>query len=227
MAKAVSSGMPKLRIEEAAARRQAEIDSGREVIVGVNKFPVPADLKKDQQVEVLQIDNSQVLQEQVARLDQIRQSRDENRCRQALDKLAQLARKIKAEENQSASDASANDENLLALAVEAVRARASVGEVTWALEESWGRFQPNLKLVSGAYAESFSENNQEEEKEISAVRGQIAKFTERAGRPPRILVAKLGQDGHDRGQKVVASAFAELPLHTKRMKTEEQKYEAV
>eukprot|EP00730_Choanoeca_flexa_P007528 TRINITY_DN12347_c1_g10_i2.p1 TRINITY_DN12347_c1_g10~~TRINITY_DN12347_c1_g10_i2.p1 ORF type:complete len:725 (+),score=219.02 TRINITY_DN12347_c1_g10_i2:54-2228(+) len=186
MAKAVDSGMPKLRIEESAAKKQARIDSGAEVIVGVNKYQ----LENDEGVDVLAIDNAEVLRKQVAKLKSLRETRDEAQVQAALKKL---------------EEAAAGEANLMALAIEASRARCTVGEISDALEKVWGRHTPSTQTVSGAYVTEFGEAD-----EIKTVMAAVNGFAEEEGRRPRILVAKMGQDGHDRGQKVIATGFADL-----------------
>jgi len=186
MAKAVASGMPKLRIEESAARKQARIDSNNEVIVGVNKYQV----QDAESVEVLAIDNAEVLRKQVDKIKTLRATRDQSKTDAALAALEAGA---------------TNGENLLALAIDAARARATVGEISSALEKVWGRHQPSTQTVSGAYAAEFGETD-----ELKNVMDEVSKFAEDEGRRPRILVAKMGQDGHDRGQKVIATGFADL-----------------
>ncbi len=186
MTKAVEAGMPKMRIEEASARRQARIDRGEEVIVGVNKFQ-PKDATT---VEVLDIDNDVVRESQVARLDRIRKSRDEARCVAALKALG---------------EASARTGNLLALSIEATRARATVGEISSALEGSMARYQATVRSISGVYAGEW-----EGDGGLDRIRTDIAAFAEEEGRRPRLMVVKMGQDGHDRGAKVIATAFADL-----------------
>jgi len=187
MTKAIESGMPKLRIEESAAKKQAAIDSGRDVIVGVNKYK----LAKEDPIETLDVDNAAVREGQIARLKKMRNSRDEAACRQALDTLTAAC-----ESGQS---------NLLDLSVKAARARASVGEISDAMEKVFGRHRAEIKLVSGAYA-SVVENDSD----FSALKRRIDAFSAKEGRRPRILIAKMGQDGHDRGAKVVASAYADV-----------------
>ncbi len=187
MTKAIESGMPKLRIEEAAARRQARIDRGEDVIVGVNKYK----LDEEPTVDIRAIDNTAVRKAQVERLERIRRERDAKKVEQSLNALTEAAE--------------SGAGNLLALAVEAARARASVGEISEALEKVWGRYHAQIRSIAGVYGSQFSgdESWQELEKEIEA-------FLESHGRRPRMLVAKVGQDGHDRGAKVIASAFADL-----------------
>jgi len=188
MAKAIEAGVPKLRIEEAAARTQARIDSGRQTVVGVNRY-VP---DKEPEIELLRVDNSAVLAAQVARLKQLRNERDDASCRAALAALTAGAR--------------AGSGNLLALTIDAARARASVGEMSKALEAAFGRFQPEARVATGVYGAEAGETDEA----LRNVRASIARFTGDDGRAPSILVAKIGQDGHDRGQKVIASAFADL-----------------
>jgi len=187
MTKAVEAGMPKLRIEEAAARRQARVDRGEEVIVGVNKFQA----KDATTVEVLDIDNDVVRESQVARLANIRKSRDEAKCVAALKALGEAARN--------------GTGNLLALAIEATRARATVGEISSALEGVYGRYQATIRSISGVYAGEW-----EGDGGLERIRTDIASFAEEEGRRPRLMVVKMGQDGHDRGAKVIATAFADL-----------------
>ncbi|MET0046595.1 MAG: methylmalonyl-CoA mutase [Sedimenticola sp.] len=187
MTKAVESGMPKLRIEEAAALRQARIDRGEEVIVGVNKYQ----LEEEPEVEVLDIDNTAVRESQVARLVEVRSSRDDSACRQALDALTRAAQ-----------DGSGN---LLALAVDAARARATVGEISDALEKEYGRHKAVTRSVAGVYGSAY-----EGDEMFGEIKQQIEAFAEQEGRRPRMLVVKMGQDGHDRGAKVIATAYADL-----------------
>ncbi len=187
MTKAVEVGMPKMRIEEASARRQARIDRGEEVIVGVNKFQ-PKDATT---VEVLDIDNDVVRESQVIRLNNIRKTRDEPRCVAALKALGDAAR-----------DGAGN---LLGLAIEATRARATVGEISSALEGVYGRYQATVRSISGVYAGEW-----EGDQGLDRIRTDIAAFAEEEGRRPRLMVVKMGQDGHDRGAKVIATAFADL-----------------
>ncbi len=187
MTKAVDSGMPKLLIEEAAARRQAAIDRGEEVIVGVNKYKV----EQPEQVDVLDIDNTAVREAQIARLKQIRATRDEAKCRAALDALTKAA----AEKSG----------NLLGLAVDATRARATIGEISDALETVFSRHVAQIRSVSGVYGAAY-----EGDEGFKAIQKDIDAFAEEEGRRPRILVVKMGQDGHDRGAKVIATSFADI-----------------
>ena len=187
MTKAVESGMPKLRIEEAAARRQARIDRGEEVIVGVNRYR--PEEKTD--VDVLDIDNTQVREAQVLRLKQIRAARDEQRCRAALDALAEAA--------------ASGEGNLLELSVAAARARATVGEISDSLERVFTRHRAVVRSISGVYGSAYAGDEG-----FKRVQCQVETFAQEEGRRPRLLVVKLGQDGHDRGAKVIATAFADL-----------------
>ena len=186
MTKAVASGMPKLRIEEAAATRQAMIDKGDEVIVGVNKFR----LEQEDEIDILDIDNAAVRDNQIKRLEQIRATRDEAACQAALTALEEAAR---------------SDGNLLAAAVEAARARASVGEISTAMENVFGRHRAEVRTLSGVYGSAY-----EGDDDFAAIQKSVETFAEEEGRRPRILVVKMGQDGHDRGAKVIATAFADI-----------------
>jgi methylmalonyl-CoA mutase len=187
MTRAVESGWAKLRIEASAAEKQARIDSGLDVIVGVNKFKLDA----QDPVDILEIDNVAVRENQIARLEKVRKSRDGAKVAAALAALTAAAKEGKG--------------NLLALTIEAVRLRATVGEVSDALERVWGRHRANSQEVSGVYAGAY-----DSKEDWTKLQGDIAAFAERYGRRPRVMIAKLGQDGHDRGAKVVASAFADL-----------------
>ncbi|NYJ04672.1 methylmalonyl-CoA mutase [Petropleomorpha daqingensis] len=196
MAQAIDDGIPKLRIEEAAARTQARIDSGRQPVIGVNKYRVDA----DEAVEVLRVDNAQVLAEQKAKLEELRSSRDAAAVEEALRRLTDAARAA-AEGRRDSSP----DSNLLKLAVDAARAHATVGEISDALEEVYGRHAAQVRTISGVYRDEAGTSQP-----VDAARRLAAEFEEAEGRRPRILVAKMGQDGHDRGQKVIATAFADL-----------------
>jgi methylmalonyl-CoA mutase len=187
MTKAVESGMPKLRIEESAARRQARIDRGEEVIVGVNKYKSDTPDK----VDILDIDNTKVREQQVARLQQIRRTRDPKRLQAALDALTEAAKSGKG--------------NLLGLAIEATRARATVGEISDALEKVFTRHRATIRSVSGVYGALY-----EGDEGYRRIQREIESFARSEGRRPRMLVVKLGQDGHDRGAKVIATAFADI-----------------
>ena len=186
MTKAVDAGLPKLRIEEAAARRQARVDKGEDVIVGVNRFQ-PETVEP---VEVRDIDNAQVRAQQIARIESVKAKRDKAKLAAALEKLTQGA---------------AANGNLLELAVEAARARATVGEVSNAMEKVFGRHRAEIRSIAGVYGSAYEGDN-----EFAAIRGEIETFAREEGRRPRMLVAKMGQDGHDRGAKVIATAFADL-----------------
>ena len=188
MAKAIEAGIPKMRIEEAAARTQARIDSGRQVIVGVNRYAAQDDVK----IDVLKVDNALVRNKQLDKLARNRAERDNSIV---MEKLKNLTR---AAEN--------NTGNLLELAVDAARVNATVGEITSSLEEIYGRHVANVKTVSGIYTSEFGKDNEM----TNAVSHLVDNFKNSEGRRPRILIAKMGQDGHDRGQKVIASAFADL-----------------
>ncbi|WP_225804829.1 methylmalonyl-CoA mutase [Streptomyces sp. NK15101] len=186
MAKAIDAGIPKLRVEEAAARTQARIDSGRQPVIGVNKYRVAS----DEQIDVLKVDNSSVRAQQIAKLRRLREERDETACRDALDALTRAA---------------GGDGNLLDLAVRAARAKATVGEISEALEKVYGRHAAQIRTISGVYR-----NETGESPSVERTRALVDAFGEAEGRRPRILVAKMGQDGHDRGQKVISTAFADL-----------------
>ncbi len=188
MARAIEAGIPKLRIEEAAARTQARIDTGRQTVVGVNKY-VP---DEPEEVEVLRVDNTEVRAAQMARLEQLRAERDQSVVDAALEALT--------------ASADSGDGNLLDLSVTAVRARATVGEISDALEKVYGRHQAAVNAVSGVYSAEMGEQHDD----MTGIRERVDTFAEREGRRPRILVAKMGQDGHDRGQKVIATAFADM-----------------
>ena len=187
MAKAIETGIPKLNIEKSAAAKQARIDKGLDVIVGVNKYK----LKSEEQIEILEIDNEKVRQSQLKRLDHLRSNRDDAVLMKALEELTEYAQTGKG--------------NGLELAIKASRLRASVGEITYALEKVWGRYNANTQTVSGVYGQSF-----EQDEGWKMIQDQIKSFVEKHGRRPRMLVAKLGQDGHDRGAKVIATSFADL-----------------
>jgi methylmalonyl-CoA mutase len=188
MAKAISAGLPKLRIEESAARIQARIDSQAQTVVGVNKYRVPG----DSAVDILKLDNAMIRRRQTDKLKRLRETRDEAAWRAALDRLTKVAE--------------TGEGNLLAAAVDAVRAKATVGEVSSALEQAWGRHVADVRVVQGVY---FREAGQMADA-VGKTRALARAFEAADGRRPRILVAKVGQDGHDRGQKVIASAFADL-----------------
>jgi methylmalonyl-CoA mutase len=188
MVKAIEAGIPKLRIEEAAARTQARIDSGRQKIIGVNCYQ-PA---QEESIPVLKVDNAAVRKTQIERLKKLRAERDNESTTRALEALTECAK--------------TGTGNLLALAIDAARARASVGEISWALEKVWGRHSANIQTISGVYSGEVGESSEA----IARVRARTQTFLDHKGRRPRILISKMGQDGHDRGQKVIASAFADL-----------------
>ncbi len=186
MTKAVASGMPKLRIEETAARRQADIDRGDQVIVGTNKYR----LAKEDPIDILDVDNVKVREAQVARLNKIRSERDQAACDAA---LAELSRRA------------VEGGNLFEAAVEAARARASVGEISMAMEKEFGRHRAEVKTLAGVYGAAY-----EGDEGFAAIQKSVEAFAEEEGRRPRMLVVKMGQDGHDRGAKVIATAFADI-----------------
>ena len=186
MTKAVAAGMPKLRIEETAARRQADIDRGDQVIVGVNKYR----LNEEDQLEIRDIDNDAVREAQVTRLESIKKHRNEKKCSEALSHLEKVA---------------AGGGNLLSAAVEASRARATVGEISMAMEKVFGRHRAEVKTLAGVYGAAY-----EGDEDFIAIQLELEKFAKDEGRRPRMLVVKMGQDGHDRGAKVIATAFADI-----------------
>ena len=187
MTKAVQAGGPKLAIETAAAQRQARVDRGEDVIVGVNRYR----LDVEDALEVRQIDNAKVREEQIARLAEVRRTRDEDKCQSLLSALREFAAK--------------DEGNLLEAAIEAARARATLGEISAALEDVFGRHSAVTRVISGVYAEGYAGDA-----EYAAIAAHIASFKASRGRAPSIFIAKMGQDGHDRGAKVIASAFADL-----------------
>ena len=187
MAKAIDTGLPKMRIEEAAARRQAHIDSGNEKIVGINYFP----LEKEDPLDILDVDNTAVRQAQIARLEKLRAGRDPEKVQQCLDAITHAME--------------SGEGNLLELSVEAARARASLGEISFAIEKVCGRHKAVIRSISGVYSSEFADDEV-----IKEVRQMTDDFEKREGRRPRIMVAKMGQDGHDRGAKVVATAYADM-----------------
>ncbi len=187
MTKAIEAGIPKLRIEEAAARRQARIDSGRETIVGLNKYR----LEQEAPLDILEVDNTAVRESQIKRLKALRAARDESAVKAALAALTECAR--------------TGQGNLLALAVTAAQARATLGEISDACEVVFGRYSAQIRSISGVYRQEFGQD-----KNVERIRELVTKFEALEGRRPRVLIAKLGQDGHDRGAKVVATAMADL-----------------
>jgi methylmalonyl-CoA mutase len=187
MAKAIETGMPKMKIEESAAKKQARIDRGEDVIVGVNKYQ----LAEEDDVEILEIDNEAVRDSQIDRINTIRATRDEKAVEDALEAIYQCA--------------CGGEGNLLDLAVKATRARATVGEISYAMEREFGRFNAQAQTISGVYGSAYKDDG-----EWNAIQSDIEGFIEQHGRRPRMLVAKMGQDGHDRGAKVIATAFADV-----------------
>lgn len=187
MAKAMETGLPKMRIEEAAARRQAHIDSGKETLIGVNKYR----LSKEDPIDILEVDNTAVRQAQIARLENLRSERDSAKVEATLNALTHCAE--------------TGDGNLLALAIDAARARATNGEISDALEKVWGRHKATIQSIAGVYSSEFGD-----EQEVATIRQMTDEFAMNEGRRPRIMVAKMGQDGHDRGAKVIATAFADM-----------------
>ena len=186
MTKAVASGMPKLRIEETAAKRQAEIDKGEQVIVGTNKYR----LSQEEEIEILDVDNLAVREAQIVRLQKIRKNRDEKACLVALEEITNRAE---------------NGGNLLEAAVEAARCRATVGEISMAMEKIFGRHSAEVKTLAGVYGAAY-----EGDEDFVTIQKSVEKFAKEEGRRPRMLVVKMGQDGHDRGAKVIATAFADI-----------------
>ena len=186
MAKAIEAGIPKLRIEEAAARTQARIDSGQQAVIGVNRYRP----ETESVVNVLRVDNAEVRSSQIAQLEELKATRDQNQCQIALEELTNAAEK---------------NENLLAASIKAARARATVGEISDALEKIFGRHRAEVRTISGVFSSEVGDNET-----VRIVRDRANEFETDFGRRPRILVAKIGQDGHDRGQKVIATAFADL-----------------
>ncbi len=187
MTKALETGLPKMRIEEAAARRQAKIDSGKETIIGVNKYR----LDKEEPLQILEVDNTAVREAQIKRLEQLKTNRDPAKVQACLDSLTQAA--------------STGEGNLLELSIYAARARATLGEISFALEKVFGRHQAVIRTISGVYSSEYNDVDT-----IQEIRKLSDEFAEKEGRRPRILVAKMGQDGHDRGAKVVATAYADM-----------------
>ncbi len=187
MTKAIEQGLPKLKIEEAAARRQARIDTGKDILVGVNKYTSDADFS----IDLLEVDNTKVREEQLSKLKKIKEERDQNEVSQALNKLKE--------------GASNQELNLLELAVDAARKRATLGEISSALEEEFGRYKADIKAISGVYSSVAMKDDS-----FNQAVQMVERFEQNQGRRPRILVAKVGQDGHDRGAKVIATSFADL-----------------
>jgi methylmalonyl-CoA mutase len=187
MARAIESGIPKMRIEEAAARSQARIDSGAQTIVGVNRYR----LEKEEPLEILEVDNSAVREAQIKRLEQLRSSRNEEECQKTLDAITRCAE--------------TGEGNLLELAVEAASKRATLGEISYACEKIAGRYKAVIRTISGVYSSEYRSDSDFEEAKVLA-----SEFASKAGRQPRIMIAKMGQDGHDRGAKVISTGFADI-----------------
>ncbi|MBU3028334.1 methylmalonyl-CoA mutase [Zobellia galactanivorans] len=196
MTKAIETGIPKLRIEETAAIKQARIDSTRDIIVGVNKYLT----EDDDMLQILEVDNHAVRKKQLERLQSVKQNRDKQQVAQALDRLTEAARQIA-----NTSQGQNTRENLLALAVDAARHRATLGEISTALEKVFGRYKANIQSITGVYSKEIRED-----KSFKRARELSDRFAEQDGRRPRILIAKMGQDGHDRGAKVIATGYADL-----------------
>ena len=186
MVKAIELGIPKMRIEESSAKRQARVDSNEETIVGVNKYRP----EEKQDINILSIDNEQARKDQVERLNLIKNNRNQLKVETCLKNLSKAAK---------------NQDNLLELSIEAARNRCTIGEITSALEEVYDRHKPTSRTISGIYADSSKSNDM-----FDKVKHEISIFAEKEGRRPRILVVKMGQDGHDRGSKLIATAFADL-----------------
>lgn len=203
MTKAIDAGIPKLRIEEAAAKKQARIDCGQDVIVGVNKYQPK---EKEDSFQILEVDNAEVRRQQLERLQQLRSGRNGNEVKRTLEDLTAAA-KLKMASNgpEKETDNSKDENNLLALAVKAARARASLGEISAALEVAFGRHRAEIKSITGVYSKEIKEDNS-----FKKAREMANQFAEQEGRRPRIMIAKMGQDGHDRGAKVVATGYADL-----------------
>ena len=188
MAKAIEAGIPKMRIEEAAAKTQARIDSGEQVVIGVNKYRP----KHHEEIPVLEVDNSKVRQAQISRLEKLKKDRNPELVEKTLGAISKACE--------------TGEGNLLELAINAARAKATVGEISFAMEKVFGRHQATINAIQGVYRDSYGKDREE----VKTIEKEIKLFESKEGRRPRILVAKMGQDGHDRGQKVIATAFADL-----------------
>ena len=186
MAKAIETGVPKMRIEEAAARTQARIDSKKQTIVGINKYRLP----KEEAIDILEIDNTEVRMSQVARLEELKKNRDNDKVKEALAAITECVK--------------TGNGNLLDLAVKAAGVRATLGEISDACEEVVGRYKAVIRTISGVYS-----NETNDDPEFAKAKKMVAEFAKREGRQPRIMIAKMGQDGHDRGAKVVATGYAD------------------
>ncbi|MDO5678372.1 MAG: methylmalonyl-CoA mutase [Propionibacteriaceae bacterium] len=194
MAKAIEQGIPKMRIEEAAARTQARIDSGRQPVIGVNKYQ----LENEDELEVLKVDNKSVREQQIAKLERLRAERDEAVTQEMLERVTWAA---------ANPDPTDPDRNLLKVSIDAARAKASLGEISDALEKVYGRYTAQIRTISGVYSKETGSNEA-----VGKARKLVEEFEAKEGRRPRILIAKMGQDGHDRGQKVIATAYADLGM---------------
>ena len=206
----INSGMAKLRIEESATKKQGRIDSRQDVIVGVNKYRLDAKEQEEERQDVLQIDNSAVRQKQIERLDAVKSARNQDDVNAALAALEKSARL------KTSTSMGNNPDNLMALCIDAARVRCTLGEISHALEKAWGRHVPSSTVVQGAYGASFTTNtgctsqSNDSQAEYDRVAREVEQFKQKEGRRPRILVAKMGQDGHDRGAKIIASGFSDL-----------------
>ena len=187
MAKAIETGIPKMRIEEASARKQARIDSGKDKIIGVNIYR----LEKEDPIDILEVDNTAVRESQIHRLEQLKSGRDNQEVQKALDALTNAAQ--------------TGEGNLLALSIDAARKRASLGEISYSLEKVYGRYKAVIRSISGVYSSESKDSGS-----FKQAREMADKFAELEGRRPRIMIAKMGQDGHDRGAKVVATGYADI-----------------
>lgn len=195
MTKAIEAGIPKMRIEQAAAKKQARIDSGQDIIVGVNKYQ----LEEEDELQILEVDNAEVRRQQIERLEKLKKERDNEEVRRILEKLTQAAKD--KSEGKSVQD----ENNLLALAIEAARAKATLGEISDALEVAFGRYKAKIQSFTGVYAKEIKDDES-----FKKARELADEFAVQEGRRPRIMIAKMGQDGHDRGAKVVATGYADL-----------------
>ena len=220
----INSGLAKLRIEESATKKQARIDAGLDVVVGVNKYKVPSEKKNEetdqqQNEQIRIIDVNTVRSKQIERLKFLKANRNEKDVQLALEALEESARLPMTESTSKGT----NPQNLLKLSIDAARARCTVGEISYALEKAWGRYKPTTTVVRGAYSSIFPKGSDGDgdgqggqggaskaKEEYDMVMEEVKKFEEMEGRRPRILVAKMGQDGHDRGAKVIASGFSDL-----------------
>jgi methylmalonyl-CoA mutase len=196
MSKAIETGLPKMRIEEAAARKQARIDSGKDIIVGVNKYR----LEKQAPIDILEVDNTAVRESQLARLKKLKAERNNEEVQQALDRITEACK-----ESSEFRVQSSEKKNLLELAIDAARKRATLGEISMAMEKVFGRYQATIRSISGVYSMEISDD-----KKFAEVRAMADEFEKLEGRRPRIMVVKMGQDGHDRGAKVVSTAYADM-----------------